>query len=258
MDGLKAVKVAELRSRLSAIPAKIILAIVVVTVFFWDTDFGTTFDKMMADPLKCAKMLVVFYGVISYVHFFVRLFHNYLIGILVAAAAAYAVFSIRDRFTDDQFLLIELFMIFGGPVMDILRLIRYHNMKREVIEESRDLKDKIDGIYDNVHGYEEGYDRGYESGYFRGRSESISYDERERIEDYGEDDGYDEEYDEDYIEERKSPEALPAGFFEGCKTKESIKRRYRDLCKVYHPDSGNGSEAIFRAICDEYNSLMDE
>ena len=51
---------------------------------------------------------------------------------------------------------------------------------------------------------------------------------------------------------------LPTGFFEGCKTPEAIKKRYRDLCKVYHPDNGNGSEAIFAAICDEYNRLMDE
>ena len=60
------------------------------------------------------------------------------------------------------------------------------------------------------------------------------------------------------MEERRSPAALPGGFFEGCRTPEAIKKRYRDLCKVYHPDSGNGSEIIFEAICDEYNSLMDE
>ena len=229
MNGLKAVKVAELRSRLAAIPAKIILALVVTTALSWDTDFGTTFDTMIADPLKSAKLLVIFYGVISYVYFFIRLFHSYIVGILVAAVAAYAVFSIRDRFTADQFMLIELFMIFGGPVMDVLRFIRYLNMKREVLAESRDLKDKIDDIYDNVHGYEEGFDRGYESGYFRGRSENISFRERERLEEYddeeGYDDGYDDEYDDGYIEERNEPKGLPGGFFQGIPPRQRQRLR---------------------------------
>lgn len=262
MDGLKAVKVAELRNKLAAIPAKIILAVVITVIFFWKTDFDATLESMKEDPVYTAKMLIILYGVISYVHFFVRLFHSYLVGIIVAAAAAFAVYSIRGKFTDEQFLMIELFMIFGGPICDALRFLRYMHLKREVIEESRSLRERIDDIYDNVHGYEEGYERGYESGYYRGRSESISYDERDRLEDYDReadyDEGYEDGYDEDYVEEGSRREALPGGFFEGCKTPEAIKKRYRDLCKVYHPDSGNGSEIIFEAICDEYNRLMDE
>lgn len=265
MDGLKAVKVAELRSKLAAIPAKIILAVVITVAFFWKTNFDTTLDCMSADPVYTAKMLVILYGVISYVHFFVRLFHSYLVGVIVAAAAAFAVYSIRGKFTETQFLMIELFMILGGPISDALRFLRYMHLKRAVIEESRTFRDKIDDIYDNVHGYDEGYERGFESGYYRGRSENLPYNERDRIEDrYADDeyadeyDEYDDGYDDGHIEERSAPPELPYGFFEGCKTPEAIKKRYRDLCKVYHPDSGNGSEAIFEAICDEYNSLMDE
>lgn len=255
MNGLKVVKVAELRSKLAAIPAKLLLAVLAVGVIFWDTDLEKTFAKIMEKPIYACGMLFVIYGVLSYLYFFIKLFHNYIIGILVAAAAAYALYTIRDNFTENQQIIIVLIMILGGPVLDLLRFIRYRNMKREVIEESEEFRDKIDDIYDNVHGYDEGYDAGYESGYYRGRNETIDRYERERIESSRYDDEYD---DEDYIEEKERMPELPTGFFEGCKSPEAIKKRYRDLCKVYHPDNGNGSEAIFNAICDEYNRLMDE
>ena len=46
MNGLKVVKVAELRSKLAAIPAKLLLAILAVGVKFWDTDLEKTFAKI--------------------------------------------------------------------------------------------------------------------------------------------------------------------------------------------------------------------
>ena len=258
MNPLKAVKVAELRSRLSVIPAKIILAVVITCVIFWKGDLSATLDRIAGDPLTSLKIFAVLYGVISYVYFFIRIFHNHLLGSIVAGLAAFAFYSIRDRFTEEQFNLIIMIMVFGGPVLDVLRFIRYQNMKREVIEESEGLRDKIDDIYTNVRGYDDGYDRGYSDGYDRGRSERIPERRNDRIEDryYEEeydDDGYEEEYEDSYDESGTS-----YGFFEGCKTPEAIKKRYRDLCKVYHPDSGNGSEAVFEAICEEYNRLMDE
>ncbi len=261
MNGLKVVKVAELRSKLAAIPAKFILAVLAVGVMFWDTDLEKTFAAVTEKPLYAGGSLLIIYGVLSYLYFFIKLFHNYIVGILVAGAAAFALYSIRDNFTGSQQTVFLIVMVLGGPIMDLLRFIRYRNMKREVIEESEEFRDKIDDIYDNVRGYDEGYDAGYESGYMRGRNEKIDYYERERIEsrydDY--DDDYDDGYDEeDYIEEKERMPQLPSGFFEGCKSPDAIKRRYRDLCKVYHPDNGNGSEAIFAAICDEYNRLMDE
>lgn len=255
MNGLKVVKVAELRAKLAVIPAKLLLAVLVVCALFWDTDLEKTFAKITDTPVYAGGMLLVIYGVLSYLYFFIKLFHNYLIGILVAAAAAYALYTIKDNFTEDRQIIFLLIMIFCGPVLDLLRFIRYRNMKREVIEESEEFKDKIDDIYDNVHGYDEGYDAGYERGYYRGRNETIDRYERERIESSRYEDEYD---DDDHIEEKERMPELPTGFFEGCKSPEAIKRRYRDLCKVYHPDNGNGSEAIFNAICDEYNRLMDE
>ncbi len=42
MNGLKVVKVAELRAKLAAIPAKLILAVLAVVAMFWDTDLEKT------------------------------------------------------------------------------------------------------------------------------------------------------------------------------------------------------------------------
>ena len=263
MNGLKVVKVAELRARLASIPAKIILSVLITAAMFWAGDVETTLGAMSSDLLHCAKIFVTMYGIVSYVYFFVRIFKNFFVGVIVSAVFAYAFYSLKDNFTDEQFTLIIMIMLVGGPVMDILRFFRYINMKREVLEESESLTEKIDDIYENVHGYDEGYDRGYNDGYDRGRHERIPGRRHDRIEEsYYDDDYPDEEYieedDEEYIEDTRQRPAAGSGFFEGCRTPEQLKKRYRDLCKVYHPDSGNGSEAIFEAICEEYNRLMDE
>ena len=263
MNGLKVVKVAELRARLGAIPAKLILSVLVTGLLFWDTDAETTFAAMSADMLHCAGIFITMYGIVSYVYFFIRIFKNFIVGCGVAAVAAYVLYTLKDKVTEEQLHLIVIIMIVGGPVLDVLRLIRYHNLKREVLEESESLTDKIDDIYENVHGYDEGYDRGYNDGYTKGRHERIPGRRNERIEeDYYDDEYSDEEYieenDEEYIEDSRGGNGSVSGFFEGCRTPEQMKKRYRDLCKVYHPDSGNGSETIFEAICEEYNRLMDE
>ena len=44
-------------------------------------------------------------------------------------------------------------------------------------------------------------------------------------------------------------------YFRGCGDQDSIKARYRALCKVYHPDSGNGDEETFRQITEQYENL---
>lgn len=49
-----------------------------------------------------------------------------------------------------------------------------------------------------------------------------------------------------------------AGYFADCKNKREIKRRYHDLCKVYHPDTGNVSSDIFCRIHAEYMVLMNQ
>lgn len=47
-------------------------------------------------------------------------------------------------------------------------------------------------------------------------------------------------------------------FFQGCDSLDSLKRRYRDLSRVYHPDNGNGSAEIFAKINNEYELLMEK
>lgn len=47
-----------------------------------------------------------------------------------------------------------------------------------------------------------------------------------------------------------------AGYFADCRDAKEVKRRYHDLCKVYHPDAGNVSSDIFYRINEEYQSLM--
>jgi len=66
---------------------------------------------------------------------------------------------------------------------------------------------------------------------------------------------------QEYYQQRIREEAEQAHkndqtFFAGCKTEEQIKKRYKDLCKVYHPDMGNGDSETFTAIKEEYESRM--
>ncbi len=48
---------------------------------------------------------------------------------------------------------------------------------------------------------------------------------------------------------------IPVSFFQGCDTLESLNKRYKDLVKVYHPDSGNGNDKVFIEITEEYERL---
>lgn len=43
-----------------------------------------------------------------------------------------------------------------------------------------------------------------------------------------------------------------ASYFAGCSTMESLDKRYKDLCKVFHPDMSNGNEDTFKMIASEY------
>ena len=93
MNGLKVVKVAELRAKLAAIPAKLVLAVLALGVMFWDTALEKTFAAVSEKPIYAGGCFLVTYGVLSYLYFFIKLFHNYIVGIIVAAAAAYALYK---------------------------------------------------------------------------------------------------------------------------------------------------------------------
>ena len=43
---------------------------------------------------------------------------------------------------------------------------------------------------------------------------------------------------------------------ENC-TKEEIKKKYRELCLIYHPDKNNGDDKQFKKINEAYETLYD-
>ena len=47
-------------------------------------------------------------------------------------------------------------------------------------------------------------------------------------------------------------------YFNGCKTKDDINKRYKALVKVYHPDNSTGNADIFKDINIEYNKILSE
>ncbi len=44
-------------------------------------------------------------------------------------------------------------------------------------------------------------------------------------------------------------------FFKGVSDSNSLKRRYKALLKIYHPDNMHGDKALLQAINDEYDKL---
>jgi len=58
---------------------------------------------------------------------------------------------------------------------------------------------------------------------------------------------------------RKSYEENQApGFFAGITTKNGLKKRYKQLMKIYHPDNTNGDSFTVACINREYQNLMDQ
>lgn len=53
-------------------------------------------------------------------------------------------------------------------------------------------------------------------------------------------------------------DAAQGGFFAGCDTMQKLEKRYKALCKTYHPDSEAGDEDTFKRMKDEYNSKKAE
>ena len=44
-------------------------------------------------------------------------------------------------------------------------------------------------------------------------------------------------------------------FFKGVDNAQNLKKRYRELLKIYHPDNVNGDNKLLQAIIDEYERL---
>lgn len=47
-------------------------------------------------------------------------------------------------------------------------------------------------------------------------------------------------------------------FFVGVESEQSLKKRYKDLLKIYHPDNLNGDTATLQEINREYNKLKEQ
>ena len=67
---------------------------------------------------------------------------------------------------------------------------------------------------------------------------------------------YEQETEKEKENERSSTPGQITGYFNGCKTEDEIKKRYRDLCKVFHPDSENGDQETFLKVKADYEALM--
>ena len=57
------------------------------------------------------------------------------------------------------------------------------------------------------------------------------------------------------IEQNRGYVVKNGAFFVGVNSEASLKRRYRELMKIYHPDSGNGDEATLLFINKEYENI---
>ena len=67
------------------------------------------------------------------------------------------------------------------------------------------------------------------------------------------------EFFEEWIRNKKEKEESEPltgyAFFAGCTKAGDLKKRYREMCKIYHPDNCPGHEAEFKAVNEEYARL---
>ncbi len=226
MDELKIVKLAELRSRMAGIPGKLILTFLIVAGAMCQFSM----DRFKENILETIVSFFMIYGVLSYFGLLIKMTGNYLIGIIVAVVLIGVWQYNMEKMGEVWYTLIGAVICFGGPVLDVFTIIRYFILKKNLFSQMADYEDYGDED-DEVD------DEAYEE-YQRQQARR--------------------EWQERQMQERKRSEAPSPGFFNGCKDAASIKRRYRDLCKVYHPDAGNGSSEVFNKITEEYNRLIKE
>lgn len=242
MDELKSVKLAELRSRMSGIPVKIVVTFLFMAGMMWKFDVDKIKEQILGNPLETITLFFMIYGILSYFWFCIKLTGNWIIGIIAAIVLIFLWQINLQKISDTWSTLIGAVICFGGPALDILTIVRYVFLKKQLFSETAEYS-----YYEDDEEYED--DEDYE-------------DDDEYDEDYDEDEAYEEyrrqqEWRERQRQESRQQAAPSPGFFSGCKDAASIKRRYRDLCKVYHPDAGNGSSEVFNKITEEYNRLME-
>ena len=67
---------------------------------------------------------------------------------------------------------------------------------------------------------------------------------------------YQQETEKEKEQDKGAAPKQMTGYFNGCKSEEEIKKRYRDLCKVFHPDSENGDQETFLKVKADYEALI--
>ncbi len=225
MDESTIVRLETLRSKLTAIPGKLMVAF----LLFFATYCNFNLDMIAETPAVSIFTMAAVYGMVSYVWLCVRAAGDWLIGIIAAVLLVVLWTVCMDKLPPILQTLIGAAICFGGVVMDLLHIFSYSRIKKKIR-------------------------RAHRARY--SREQNADWESEE----YGDEDLEEEEYedgDEDFEEEEyeePSREVSP-GFFTDCRDQASIRRRYRDLCRVYHPDSGNGSAEIFNRITEEYERL---
>lgn len=64
------------------------------------------------------------------------------------------------------------------------------------------------------------------------------------------------EWNDESTEQEDKSEKSNSDYFVGVYDLESLKKRYRDLLKIYHPDNQNGDESMSKQIQAEYEELL--
>lgn len=65
------------------------------------------------------------------------------------------------------------------------------------------------------------------------------------------------EFNENYFKRDNIKKATTGnGYFQGVRNSEELKKRYKDLLKIYHPDNSSGDAEITRQIHAEYKELV--
>ncbi len=57
------------------------------------------------------------------------------------------------------------------------------------------------------------------------------------------------------VQERQEESKGAGGFFAGCNSAGKLEKRYKALCKTYHPDNEAGDEETFKVIQAEYENM---
>lgn len=220
MDELKLLKLAELRSKMGGIPVKLLVTFIFVNLVFWNFSF----EKFKEAPGYNIFTFIILYGILSYFWLCVKLTRNWIIGIVVAIALVLVMVGSSMNNSGGVFQLVfSCAICFGGPVLDILTVVRYFIIKKQVFSMPRDTYTYADEPEQDWEQWQEN------SG----------------------------QQDQQTQQTRQTQESTPV-FFADCKDQAGIKRRYRDLCRVYHPDNGNGSPEVFNRITEEYERLMSQ